>query len=235
MKAEFWGLYFSAHWCPPCRGFTPKLAEWYTKLTGAALKDKLEIIFVSSDRDEDAFDEYFDSMPWLSLPYNERDIKASLSKKFKVSGIPTLVFVNAKTGELIEKSGRSVVTEDPNGENFPWKPETFGDVIPGVFVNKDGNKISWDDCKGKNYWTTPEKLLLIVGRGMVSSDPEGKDFPWYPKALEPLHSGKVDAINEQPCLIWFTDGTDAQIEKAKKSMDPVAHPILRNTKMTIVL
>ena len=22
-------LYFSAHWCPPCRGFTPVAAAWY--------------------------------------------------------------------------------------------------------------------------------------------------------------------------------------------------------------
>jgi hypothetical protein len=42
----------AAHWCPPCRGFTPKLADYYRKVTGA---DKnLEIVFVSFDRSVDS-------------------------------------------------------------------------------------------------------------------------------------------------------------------------------------
>ena len=36
------GLYFSAHWCPPCRGFTPKLAEVYTAIKGTG--KSLEIL-----------------------------------------------------------------------------------------------------------------------------------------------------------------------------------------------
>ena len=31
IKDKYVAVYFSAHWCPPCRGFTPKLSEWYTK------------------------------------------------------------------------------------------------------------------------------------------------------------------------------------------------------------
>merc|ERR1711998_777203 len=26
-------IYFSAHWCPPCRGFTPKLVVFLTRIT----------------------------------------------------------------------------------------------------------------------------------------------------------------------------------------------------------
>lgn len=78
------GLYFSAHWCGPCRGFTPKLVETYNTMKDAG--KKFEIVFASSDRDEAAFDEYFGEMPWLALPYDDagKASKAALSKKFKV-------------------------------------------------------------------------------------------------------------------------------------------------------
>ena len=50
------GLYFSAHWCPPCRRFTPQLAEQYKKLA-KELELPFEIVFVSSDRDEATYDD----------------------------------------------------------------------------------------------------------------------------------------------------------------------------------
>jgi nucleoredoxin len=45
-----------------------------------------EIIFVSSDRDAEAFAEYHGSMPWLALPFCHRDRKATLSQQFKARG-----------------------------------------------------------------------------------------------------------------------------------------------------
>ena len=67
------GLYFSAQWCPPCRGFTPKLIEFYK-----SFKDKkLEVVFISSDRDDKQFTEYFQEMPWFALPFEDRDRKVS--------------------------------------------------------------------------------------------------------------------------------------------------------------
>ncbi|RUS77603.1 hypothetical protein EGW08_014642 [Elysia chlorotica] len=109
------GIYFSAHWCPPCRNFTPVLGEYYTKLRGAG--KKFQVVFVSSDRDEGGAGEYYSSMPWLMVPYSDRAKKDELASKYGVSGIPTLVLVNAKTGELITKDGRKVVSDDPEG-NF---------------------------------------------------------------------------------------------------------------------
>ena len=200
------GIYFSAHWCPPCRGFTPKLAEWYTKslqakvwscclcvcvcvcacacvrthtawglllphstmcncsavcvisqnvwyshiaTKGDPLEDPrqlllqldhrqrrarehslvpeldnfatkrllnqmpqphhrttlqgMEVVFVSSDKNEEAFTDYFAEMPWKALPFVDRERKAALSNKFKVSGIPSFV--------ILDKDGSAITTD----------------------------------------------------------------------------------------------------------------------------
>lgn len=69
------GLYFSAHWCPPCRAFTPQLAEWYKNVKKSSNGDNFDIVFLSSDRDATGFNEYFKEMPWYAVPYADRDIK----------------------------------------------------------------------------------------------------------------------------------------------------------------
>jgi thiol-disulfide isomerase/thioredoxin len=116
------GLYFSAHWCPPCRGFTPKLAEAYTAIVGNG--KSLEIVFVSSDLDEAAFASYYKEMPWLALPFAERELQQKLSEQFKVSSIPSLILLDGMTGEVISEDGRTVIIHDPAGKGFPWRNGT---------------------------------------------------------------------------------------------------------------
>jgi len=113
------GLYFSAHWCPPCRGFTPKLAEWYTD----TFKDMgMKIVFVSSDQSEEQFKEYFGEMPWAALPFSNKAKKDELSRRFDVQGIPAFIILGPQ-GKLYTKDGRQEVSNDPKGERYPWSPD----------------------------------------------------------------------------------------------------------------
>jgi nucleoredoxin len=134
LKDKVVGIYFSAHWCPPCRGFTPKLAEAYTNHLQAK---GMEIVFVSSDRDEESFTSYYGEQPWVALPFADRGRKDSLSKKFKVQGIPSFVVVDAE-GNTITTDGRTAVAKDPTGENFPWKPKALAELLSFDIQTKAG-------------------------------------------------------------------------------------------------
>ena len=98
-KGSVIGLYFSAHWCPPCRSFTPQLAKIYKEIKDSG-KD-FEVIFISSDRSEKDFKEYHKDMPWLAIPYNNEDEKEACSEKYSIQGLPTLVLIDGENGEFI--------------------------------------------------------------------------------------------------------------------------------------
>ena len=49
-------------------------------------------------------------MPWLALPFANRQLQATLSAKYQVAGIPTLVILGPD-GTLITKKGVEEVTK----------------------------------------------------------------------------------------------------------------------------
>ena len=61
------GFYFSAFWCPPCRQFTPLLADTYKELRKRG--SKFQIVFLSSDKSEDEMMQYFNNChgDWLAV------------------------------------------------------------------------------------------------------------------------------------------------------------------------
>merc|ERR1712159_503876 len=115
-KGAVVGLYFSAHWCPPCRQFTPKLATVYNEIKAAG--HDFEIVFISSDANDAAFNEYH-GMPWLAMPFVNRTNKEECNKKYDVEGIPTLVLLDASTGDTIKSNGR-IVIDTYGAAGFPF-------------------------------------------------------------------------------------------------------------------
>ena len=46
------------------------LAEMYDHLKEARPSHGLEIVFVSGDRDQHSFEQYFRTMPWQAIPFD---------------------------------------------------------------------------------------------------------------------------------------------------------------------
>ena len=65
------GLYFSAFY-KPGRTFTALLVNFYNRLRSRLSGTSFEIVFISSDANEEAFSNSLAEMPWYALPFTER-------------------------------------------------------------------------------------------------------------------------------------------------------------------
>jgi len=115
------GVYFSAHWCPPCRNFTPVLANFYNTVNKNG--KVFEVVFSSCDQDEKSFKEYLASMPWIALPLGS-EVSKKLSALYEVSGIPRLVILDPK-GNVVNSNARNDVASGVDCFNFWLNPESW--------------------------------------------------------------------------------------------------------------
>lgn len=137
-------MYFSAHWCPPCRNFTPLLAKKYKETDMG-----LTIIFMSSDKNQTAFDGYYKDMPWAAIPFEFKKSLEGATAFERPRGIPALYLFD-DTGSLYSTSGRGNVMS----LSFPYKDPSFNDLLPNV-VELDENDelvpVDQDALKSKDY------------------------------------------------------------------------------------
>lgn len=120
LKDKFVGIYFSAHWCGPCRTFTPKLVEFRNQIP-----NQFEVVFASADRDATSMLSYMKEagMPWPALPFGSPQ-KALLDSTFNIRSIPTLIVLDP-AGRLASRNARNdVATLSPKAALAKWKNDT---------------------------------------------------------------------------------------------------------------
>lgn len=122
---KYLAVYFSAHWCPPCRAFTPDLVKWYQEKKPA--NPHFELIFVSSDEDEKAMESYMagEKMPWPALKFSKVRTNKSLTQHGG-RGIPCLV--------LLDAEGR-VLSHSYEGQNYVGPRKVMSDIDATLAAN----------------------------------------------------------------------------------------------------
>ncbi|KAK0406096.1 hypothetical protein QR680_018369 [Steinernema hermaphroditum] len=108
LKGKIVALYFSAHWCAPCKMFTPKLKEFYDALKAAG--KNFEVVFVSFDRNAKDLEKYYNELhgDWPYVEFGDEAIE-TLSMGFNVSDIPALHIIDAGGRQLVDNA-RPLVT-----------------------------------------------------------------------------------------------------------------------------
>jgi len=139
-------FYFSAHWCPPCRQFTPLLARAYAASRTKGQGGNVEVIFVSSDRTEADLQKYMKEShgDWLAIPFDDPAAQ-TLSSRFGVRGIPALKIVGID-GSEISADGRDEVMSLGSASFAQWEklaPACI-DVSPVKLLNDNPESIKKD-------------------------------------------------------------------------------------------
>ncbi|KAJ3683265.1 hypothetical protein LUZ60_013492 [Juncus effusus] len=235
LKSKIIGLYFSASWCGPCRNFTPKLIETYYDLSQSK---PFEVIFISSDNDDESFKSYFSKMPWLAIPFSDSETRNKLSETFKIIGIPTLAVIEGQNGNLVTDDGVGAVMEHGSGaypftherlvelkeeEENAKRNQTIMSVLANdgrdYLVSNKGDKVPVSDLEGKYVFlyfsiTGDDDFTSTLSQIYEKLRQKGENFEVVQILLEKKESTFNQTLQKVPFLaIPFKDKSIAKLTR----------------------
>jgi len=212
-------LYFSAHWCPPCKAFTPRLKEFYNDVTGAG--NQLEIIFVSSDRTQQEAEAYYagEHGDWLMLDMSQAN---GLSEKFGTRGIPSLIVADA-TGKAVVEDARDHVA-GTTGKGT--------DAEVAAFKEWAKHTIDWRTTAGKSTGgtTVTDKDAMRAARlarlGGGGGPPPPAPAPAPEPAPAPAPDQQSPAVMQLVAMGFGADAAANALEAAGGNVDQAAEILI---------
>ncbi len=98
----------------------------------------LWLIIVSAETKQECFTKSIkDSLPWPHMSFDDINRRITLARHDDISCFPSLVIVDPFTGLLINKDGRQSFLRDQTCRDFPWRSDSFDDIIGEDFIAKN--------------------------------------------------------------------------------------------------
>ena len=145
-------LFYSAGWCPPCNEFLQVLKDFYNEVNIDS--KQIEVVFISSDNDEQGFKETYAQMPWLTFPFSSAK-HAELKEKFDIIGVPMVLVCDAETGFMVTKKGRKDIFDigvraiSSWREHMPRAMEVAANNMYGANVVNEAKAAAYAEIKRK--------------------------------------------------------------------------------------
>lgn len=145
-------LFFSAAWCE--RGELERLRQWYSAQRTRASPPRFEVVYISGDRTEAEFRDYYAGMPWPAVPWGH-ECCPRLNVSCGVAEVPRLVVVHGASGYVVTAEGRLKTHESPGG--LPWGDAAKALANPAAvkrFAQGQGGmaEMEGDLSKGTRDW-----------------------------------------------------------------------------------
>merc|ERR1711934_625853 len=108
--ATLTALLFGSQGGGQLQGAVDAVRRFYDAIKASPQRDELQVVFVSNDPDQASFDQAFNGMPWLAIPFSENRTREKLFKVHQVEGVGFEVL--AKDCTCIPQEGDNAFNPD---------------------------------------------------------------------------------------------------------------------------